>query len=160
MAEDFTPITTQEDFNSRLNDRLQRERAKFADYEELKSKAEKYKDYDDLKSQVESLTGDKTKLTNDLATANSTIEEQKAKIKGYETGSVKTRIANELGIPYEMVDRLKGETEEEIRKDAETVRKLMGTSRTTVLPLRSDDEGKNKDQEYRELLKNLTRKGE
>src|SRR5690242_6296749 len=35
----FTPITTQEDLNKVLAPRLERERAKFADYSDLKSKA-------------------------------------------------------------------------------------------------------------------------
>lgn len=38
----FEPITSQEDFDRRLGERLGRERAKFADYDELKGKAQKY----------------------------------------------------------------------------------------------------------------------
>lgn len=38
----FTPITSQEDFNRRLSDRLRREREKFSDYDDLKNKASKY----------------------------------------------------------------------------------------------------------------------
>ena len=141
---DFTPITTQEEFDSRISERLQRERAKYSDYEDLKNKAEQYKDYDDLKKSVETLTGEKNTLQESLNAANSTIEEQKTTIKGYETGSVKTRIAQELGIPYQMIDRLKGETEEDIRKDAESIRKLIRTS-TQVLPLRSENDQNSSD---------------
>ena len=43
-----------------------------------------------------------------------------------------------------MIDRLKGETEEDIRKDAESIRKLIGTS-TQVLPLRTDNDQDNSD---------------
>jgi hypothetical protein len=35
----FTPITTQEDLNRVIQDRVKREQAKFADYKELKAKA-------------------------------------------------------------------------------------------------------------------------
>ena len=49
-----------------------------------------------------------------------------AKIRGYESSSVKTRIAHETGLPYEMAARLSGETEEDIRKDAETLVQLIG----------------------------------
>ncbi|MBQ8066751.1 MAG: DUF4355 domain-containing protein [Solobacterium sp.] len=143
MAE-FTPITSQEEFDSRISERLQRERAKYSDYEDLKSKVEQYKDYEELKKSVETLTGEKNALQESLNTANSQIEKQKTTIKGYETGSVKTRIAHELGIPYQMIDRLKGETEEDIRKDAESIRKLIGTS-TQVLPLRTDNDQDNSD---------------
>lgn len=36
----FEPITSQEDFDARLSDRLKRERAKFADYNDLKARAD------------------------------------------------------------------------------------------------------------------------
>ena len=39
---EFQPITSQEQLNALLGDRLARERAKFADYDELKAKAEKF----------------------------------------------------------------------------------------------------------------------
>lgn len=144
MSEEFTPITTQEQFDKAITDRLQRERAKYADYDQLKANAEKYKDYDVLKKKAESYDADKQKWETDLAKANTTIAEQKDKIKGYETDSVKTRIANEFGLPYEMIDRLKGSSEDEIRKDAETISKLIvNGKKITVLPLHSnDDSGK------------------
>jgi hypothetical protein len=39
--EGFKPITTQEDFNKAIAERVSRERAKFADYNDLKAKAAK-----------------------------------------------------------------------------------------------------------------------
>lgn len=39
-GDNFEPITSQEDFEKRLGSRLQRERAKFADYDDLRAKAE------------------------------------------------------------------------------------------------------------------------
>ena len=38
-ADDFKPITSQDDFNRLLEDRLKRERAKYADYRDVKAKA-------------------------------------------------------------------------------------------------------------------------
>lgn len=102
---DFTPITTQEEFDAAIGARLKRERettaAKYADYEELKNKV------GSLETQVTTLTGEKDALDK--------------KIKGYETNSVKMRIAQELNIPASMAERLTGETEEDIRKDAESM---------------------------------------
>ena len=159
MSEEFTPITTQEQFDKAITDRLQRERSKYADYDQLKANAEKYKDYEDLKKKAESYDTDKQKWADDLAKANATIAQQTSKIKGYETDSVKTRIANEIGIPYEMVDRLKGDSEEEIRKDAETMKKWIGQGQnTTILPLRTEDEGNDRMAELRKVLN--TMKGE
>ena len=119
----FEIIDTQEKFDAAISERLRREREtvskKYADYDELKQKAaednaKKYSDYD-------------TKLA-DL----------QAKVKGYETVSVKTRIAHETGIPYELAGRLSGNTEEEIRKDAETLSKYIGSTKKTA-PLRTPE---------------------
>lgn len=38
-ADEFKPITSQDDFNRAIADRITRERAKFADYDQLKTKA-------------------------------------------------------------------------------------------------------------------------
>ena len=40
-AEEFTPITSQKELNAALKDRLDRERAKFKDYNDIKAKAAK-----------------------------------------------------------------------------------------------------------------------
>lgn len=41
-AGEFTPITSQEDLNEAIKDRLARERAKFKDYNDLKAKASQF----------------------------------------------------------------------------------------------------------------------
>ena len=61
-------------------------------------------------------------------------------MKGYESDSVKTRIAHEAGIPYELAGRLAGEDEDAIRKDAETVAKLLKTGQQPA-PLKSTEPG-------------------
>ena len=43
---EFQPITSQEDLDRRIGDRLARERAKFGDYDDLKAKAAKYDEAD------------------------------------------------------------------------------------------------------------------
>ena len=108
MADIFTPINTQEEFNAAIADRLRREREKYADYESIKA------ENGTLKTQVSTLTGEKEALEK--------------KVKGHETASVKMRIAQELNIPASMADRLAGETEEDIRKDAEAVAAIFKTA--------------------------------
>ena len=50
----FTPITSQEELNAALKDRLARERAKFGDYNDLKAKAAKFDELEQAnKSEVE-----------------------------------------------------------------------------------------------------------
>lgn len=110
MAE-FTPINTQEEFDAAIGARLKRER---------ETTAAKYADYETLKSKVAELEGKVTTLSSEKA-------ELETKVKGHETNSVKMRIAQELGIPATMASRLTGETEEDIRKDAESMASIFKT---------------------------------
>lgn len=63
-----------------------------------------YADYDDLKAQNADLN---------------------ARIQTYETDALKSRIAHEVGLPFEMSSRLNGSTEADIRKDAQSLLKLL-----------------------------------
>lgn len=145
MAE-FKEIKTQEEFDNAIKDRIEREREKFKDYEDLKKKNEEL---------VNQLSSVKEQL-QESGTAKEEFEKQIAeldsRIKGYESDSVKTRIALEMGIPYQMSSRLSGTTEEEIRKDAESVVELMKLSKPTA-PIKSPEEtGVSKDSAYKKLL--------
>ena len=135
MAE-FTPIETQEQFDAMVKDRITRaERAA----------AEKYSDYDTIKGQNTDLTNQIAQLTEQIKKQTETINGNKtvvddltAKVQAYETASVKTKIALELGIPYQMAERLAGTDEESIRKDAEAMVKLIGAQKP-VAPIGSNE---------------------
>lgn len=130
---DFTPIETQEAFNAAIQDRIDRERKKFSDYDDLKNKVSTFNETETrYKKELEDANGLISKLKQQLG-------ERDSKIKGYESDSVKTRIALENGLPLEMKDRLKGETEEEIKKDAEVLAQFM--SRNKSVPPLYDPEG-------------------
>lgn len=132
---DFTPITTQAEFDAAIADRLSRQE---------KSLAERYKDAlqpDDvskLKSGYEKTIADLQKQIEDAGTKQAASDKQltelNARIKGYESDSVKTRIALEMGLPYQMAGRLNGDTEEAIRKDAEVLQGMI-RGQTPVAPL-------------------------
>ena len=138
----FEIIDTQEKFDAAISERLKREREtvgkKYADYDDLKQKAAPY----------EKQIGEMTKAAEELAKKYSGYDKQladmQAKIKGYETGSVKTRIAHEKGIPYELADRLNGQTEDEIRQDAEMLSKLIGKKSVAPLKSSADDSADSK----------------
>lgn len=102
---DFTPIMTQEELDKALSARLERERRKYADYDELKAKAA---GYDELAGRVAGFETSDAEYKRQLAelrekeTASSlALAEKDAKIRAYETASVKTRIAREYGIPFD-----------------------------------------------------------
>lgn len=75
-----------------------------------------YADYDDLKAQNADLN---------------------ARIQTYETDALKSRIAHEVGLPFEMSSRLNGSTEADIRKDAQSLLKLL-KPKTLRAPSRGD----------------------
>ena len=131
---DFTPIESQEALDGIIGERLKRDREaqakKYEGYVKPEDYAAKCQEYDST------IAGLQKTIEDGKATA-SELESAKAQIKKYEIGSVKTKVAHELGLPYEMADRLRGETEEDIRKDAETLKGIM--PKKPAPPLRSDD---------------------
>ena len=154
MAE-FTPITTQEQFDAAIGERLKREREalakKYGDYDELRAKTA------DQEKQIGELTRSLTESSEKYAGYDKTLAELQAKLKGYETDSVKTRIAHETGLPYELAGRLTGEDEAAIRKDAEALSKLLGGQPHKAPPLRSTEPtpASGVEAARKELLNNL-----
>ena len=157
---EFKPINTQEEFDVAISDRLKREREKYADYDNLKTQnSSQAKKIEDLEKSL--------KDANDkIGGHQKTVDELNAKIKGYETDSAKTRIALAAGLPYEMASRLKGDTEDEIKKDAESLAKMMGPGAHRTDPRRNNDPHSdkgaagNKSAQFGQLLDNLMNKGD
>lgn len=133
---EFTPIMTQADFDAAISARLKREREtvsnRYADYDDLKAKVSTYEQQ--LSDQARQLQ----EAADKQASHDQTVAELTAKLKSHETASVKTRIALELGLPYELAGRLSGDTEEDIRKDAEALSKFVGKPKEAP-PLRSTE---------------------
>lgn len=152
MAE-FTPIETQEALNAIIVERVEQAkrsvRKEFEGYlspEDVASKYEGYLSADEVKE----------KYKGYLSPEDAAIKD--AKLKQYETDSVKTRIALEAGLPYDMVSRVQGDSEEALKKDAE---KLAGWIKNTYHepPLRSTEPNVDlKDKALKGMLKEL--KGE
>ena len=156
---DFKPIETQEQFDEMIKDRLERAEKKIE---------EKYSGYlspDDLTGKTKELNDKITELGNSLNDATEKAKEDAAKItdleskvKKYETASVKSRIAHEVGIPYELANKLSGDTEDDIRKDAEALKPFV-TQKGTA-PLRNPESkdagsGDTTKESLRKLVQNL-----
>ena len=129
----FTPINTQEEFDAAIADRLSRDRAKYSKQFETEMKEKGWKTTEEVAGLTKELTDKVAALTAQLQSQTETINGHKAetdalnaKIHDYETASVKTAVALELGLPYQMAPRLSGNNEADIRKDAEAMVKLIG----------------------------------
>ena len=131
---DFTPIEAQEALDGIIGERLKRDREaqakKYESYIKPEDYAAKCKEYDDTIAGLQKSIEDNKSIAEELESA-------KSQIKSYEIGSVKTKVAHEMGLPYELAGRLKGETEEDIRKDAETMKGLF--PKKAAPPLRSNE---------------------
>ena len=152
---EFKVIETQEQLEEVLKERLKRERdttrKEFEGFLSPSDVAEKYKGYlspDDVKEKY------KDHLSpEEVAKLNS-------KIKGYETDSVKTRIAHETGLSYEAIEFLKGDDEDSIRKSAESLKGLVGMSNVAPLASTEQNLGNATDAALKNTLKGLNLKGE
>lgn len=158
MAEEFKAITTQEEFDSAIQSRLARERA---------SVAKQYSDYDSLKDRVAKAEEEKKTFTakaaedaQKITDLQKQLEEANGKVKGFETDALKTKIAEEEGLPLALRTRLNGSTEEELRKDAKSLKAVFSAENRRGIPqYRNDDPDSNsKDSAYRSVLEKLKEK--
>lgn len=110
---EFKPITTQEEFDAAIKERLSREKAKYSDYDQLKSRVTELETENvGLKSTIEANNQSK-------ADADNQLEKMQSQIADYETASLRTRVALQYGLPYDLADRLQGTDEESFKADAE-----------------------------------------
>ena len=147
---EFKPITTQEEFDAAIKGRLSREKEKYADYDQLKSLVEDLKKENvDLKSTIEANRQSK-------ADADKQLEEMQNQISNYETASLRTRIALQHGLPYDLADRLQGTDEESFKADAERLAGFM-KSNQPVAPVKETEPVLEKTENtlYKNLIQGL-----
>lgn len=117
----------------------------------------KPEDYDDIKEENKTLKDTVTTLENSLKEFEGyedKLAEKDNLIKEYELENLKYRIANENGIPLELASKLSRETEEDLKKDAETLSSFITKKQT--LPLRTTEPQVDDEMAaYKEMLDNL-----
>lgn len=119
MAE-FIEIKTQEEFDKRISERLDREREKIRkEFDGHLSPEEVAKKYEGFMSEKEVQEKYKGFMSPDEVAKKDNM------IHKYELEAKRTKIAMESGIPFELASKISGETEENMRKDAETLNKVI-----------------------------------
>ena len=147
---EFKPITTQEEFDAAIKERLSREKAKFSDYDQLKSRVTELETENvGLKSTIEASNQSK-------ADSDKQLEEMQKQIAGYETANLRTRIALQNGLPYDLADRLQGTDEESFKADAERLASFIKHVEP-VAPMRNLEPAleKNENTSYKNLVQGL-----
>ena len=148
----FKPIETQEELDKIIKARLERDR---------ETTAKRFEGYISPEEHQKALT-DANKAFDDYKKAHegdeATIKDLTAKNKAYETASLKSRIAHEVGLSYEWIGRIGGDDEKSIREDAESLKKLVGNGSTVVLPTKNPEANENtKDSAYKQVLNGITK---
>lgn len=101
---------TQTELDNIINERLQRERSKFADYKALKEKADSYDQY------VEANKSELQKANEKAAALQKELDElkQAAAVK-----AIREKVSKDTGVP---TDLLTGSTEEECKTQADAIK--------------------------------------
>ena len=87
------------------------------------------------------------------------IEGLTSELNTYKTQSLKMSIASKAGLPLDLATRLSGDTEEEIKADAEKLASFV--SKPAPLPLKATEPGNDdKLSPYKNMLENLNLEGE
>ena len=129
MAEE--KLFTQEEVNKLVGQaRLEGKDAGRKEYEGWISPDELAKQKDELSKQVEGLNEQIKTLTDEQTSLKTQLTEKDGTIAKYEIDSVKTRIAREYGLSYDAIGFLQGEDETAIKKSAESLKNLVGTTKT------------------------------
>ncbi len=152
----FKIIETQEELDRIIQDRLTRERDKYADYEAIKTKNA------DLEKQVSALQTTIEESNTTAKTHEQTVADLNKKIAGYETANLRTRIALQNGLPIDLADRLVGDDEESIKADAERLSGFVSKKQQTPPPLKNTENknGNDKDSSWLQAVRDLSGKGE
>ena len=144
---EFQPITinTQEEFDNLVKERI--DRAK-------KSEAAKFEGYDDYKSKAEKYDTDIKAKQDEITAKDNTIAELNAKIKTYQSDSVKAKVLKEFGLSQDLSKWISGDDEEAMRQNAQELQQIVGVQKTQPLadPESEDD---NSDDERAALKKTI-----
>nr|DAN04159.1 MAG TPA: protein of unknown function (DUF4355) [Caudoviricetes sp.] len=150
---EFKAITTQEEFDKAIAERLKRQKEsifkEFEDYEQIK------KERDNLQNELIELKKTSETYVAEKENHSKELEELNNKIKDYELNNMRMKIAIENNIPYSLADRLKGDDEESLANDAKSLAEFVSKNKN-VAPLKSTEPKVDvKNASYKKLLENL-----
>lgn len=113
---DFKIIETQEDFDKAVSARIKREQ------ETVRKEFEGFLSPEDVQKKYEGfLSPEQVQEKYKDYLSPEEVAKKDATIKSYETKSKRVEIALGAGLPYELAGKISGETEEDMKKDAQTL---------------------------------------
>ena len=159
MAE-FKVIESQEDFDARIKERIERAEKKARDeFKEWASPDAVQKLKEEHAKEIESLNAKYAEELQKYEGYDEKFKQYTGRIHELETTQLKTRIANEKRLPFDAIEFLTGDDEESISASADKLSKLSAHSRQTGFVRNTEEPvGDSREQAYRELARKL--KGE
>lgn len=147
---EFKVIETQEQLDTIIKARLDREKSKYADYDSL---AEKIKN---LETENLNLKDTISAKEESESTNLNRIAELEKSVSGWEAKALKQQVAIKYGLPFDLADRLQGDSEESLNEDAERLASLVNVKNYTQ-PLADTEPvtGSGVDAAWRDVVKNL-----
>ncbi|PMC51624.1 phage scaffold protein [Gemella sanguinis] len=148
---EFKVIETQEQLDAIIKSRLDREKAKYSDYDTL---VEKIKNLETENTNLKQAITDKETSESMNLTRITDLEKD---VTSWKQKSLKQQIAMKNGLPFDLADRLQGDTEESLNEDAERLASLVSVKNYTQ-PLADKEPAfkeKGVDSAWRDVVKNL-----
>lgn len=147
---EFKVIETQEQLDTIIKARLDREKSKYADYDSL---AEKIKN---LETENLNLKDTISAKEESESTNLNRIAELEKSVSGWEAKVLKQQVAIKYGLPFDLADRLQGDSEESLNEDAERLASLVNVKNYTQ-PLADTEPATagGVDAAWRDVVKNL-----
>ena len=145
---EFKTIETQEELDRIIGERLSRQKEKFADYEDLKSSVKKLEQKNADLLQVIDSNNQLLKEREEILTAKETeFSELQKVVDSYKFNQLRTQVALEHGIPYEL--------EESLQADAEKLSALMKPKQAAPLKEQEPVVGEERTSAMRQMLRDL-----
>lgn len=120
---EFKAITTQEEFDNAIKERLDRQAKKTA--EEVKKTFEGWLSPDDVKAKTAELEKKLAEKDGKLGESKAAYDKLSAEKKALELDRAREAAARDAGLPFELARRLSGATPDELKADAEALSKLV-----------------------------------
>ena len=122
---EFKVIETQEQLDEIIKKRLEREKSKFADYDNLTEKVKKL--------EAGKLDLEKTIKTykESEGTNLNRISELEKTVSSWEHKALQQKVAISHNLPFDLASRLVGDSEESLNEDAERLASLVNLSKST-----------------------------
>lgn len=148
---EFKVIETQEQLDAIIKSRLDREKAKYSDYDTL---AEKIKSLETENTNLKQAITEKETSESMNLTRITDLEKD---VTAWKNKSLKQQIAMKNGLPFDLAERLQGDSEESLNEDAERLASLVSVKNYTQ-PLADKEPAfkeKGVDSAWRDVVKNL-----